>query len=637
MALLSINAISMGFGQAPILDNVSLQVEEGERICLIGRNGEGKTTLMKMIYGQMEPLSGQITRKPGLEIGMLEQTVPVGLEGTVFQAVSEGLGRRGQLLLDYHQVSRQLAEEPTRQVMEKLNRLQHELEMQNAWHVHLQVDTVISHLKLNPDALVDTLSAGLKRRVLLARALVLEPDILLLDEPTNHLDVDSIVWLEEFLLKYPGTLIFVTHDRMFLRKLSTRIVNIDRGSVTSWQCDYDTFLKRRQNQLDAELSEQKLFDKKLAQEEAWIRTGIKARRTRNEGRVSELMKMRQIRRQRRNTVGKVRFSVYEAQMSGELVIDVQGVSFAYPGATTQDTSSPNIIDSLTTAIMRGDKIGIIGPNGSGKTTLLKVLLGILKPTEGTVKLGTKLEISYFDQLHAQLDETKAVWENVADGYSVIMLNGKERNVIGYLQDFLFTPQQARNLVQNLSGGERNRLLLARLFARPSNVLVLDEPTNDLDMETLELLEELLIDYNGTVLLVSHDRAFLNNVVTGTLVLEGQGKVTEFVGGYDDWKALRPAHETEPVAEPVRKDKEKTQPVEKTTSKKKLSYKQQKELDHIHLGIEQNEQELADLHSQMAQPTFYKQSSEIIAKVAARIQELEQQNEILFIRWEELEQ
>jgi len=636
MALLSINNISMGFGQAPILDNVSLQVEQGERICLIGRNGEGKTTLMKIIYGLIEPLSGQITRKPGLQIGMLEQTVPVGLQGTVFGAVSEGLGRRGQLLQDYHNVSRELAEKPTPQVMDKLNRLQHELETQDAWQVHLQVDTVISHLKLNADAPVDTLSAGLKRRVLLARALVLEPDILLLDEPTNHLDVDSIVWLEEFLLKYPGTLIFVTHDRMFLRKLSTRIINLDRGSLTSWQCDYDTFLKRRQNQLDAELSEQKWFDKKLAQEEAWIRTGIKARRTRNEGRVRQLLKMRQIRRQRRQTIGKVRFEMQEAQMSGELVMDVQKVSFAYPDTALQ-MPSPKIIDNLTTTIMRGDKIGIIGPNGSGKTTLLKVLLGLLKPTEGTVKLGTKLEISYFDQLHAQLDETKTVWENVADGYSVIMVNGKERNVVGYLQDFLFTPQQARNLVQNLSGGERNRLLLARLFAKPSNVLVLDEPTNDLDIETLELLEELLVEYQGTVLLVSHDRAFLNNVVTGTLVLEGQGRVSEYVGGYDDWKALQPSPEIQSGIPTAKKDKEKPQSHSQATAKKKLSYKQLKELDQIQADIERNEQELAELQGQMTQPAFYKQPSEVIAKVAARIQELEAQNEQLFARWEQLEQ
>jgi ATP-binding cassette subfamily F protein uup len=623
MALMNIHDVSMSFGQAPVLDHVSLQIEENERICLIGRNGEGKTTLMKMIHGTLEPLTGRIVRRPGLAIAMLEQTVPFGLEGTVYQAVSEGLGRRGQLLQEYHDMSRRLAGEDTQEVMNKLDRLQHELETHNAWHVHQQVDTVISHLKLNADADVNTLSAGLKRRVLLARALVLEPDILLLDEPTNHLDVDSIVWLEEFLGKFPGTLIFVTHDRMFLQKLSTRIVNIDRGQITCWQCDYDTFLKRRQSQLDAEMSQQALFDKKLAQEEAWIRKGIKARRTRNEGRVRQLEKMRQLRQQRRYAVGQVRFETHQAQMSGDLVMDVNAVSFAY------ETAPDNkIIENFSTMIMRGDKIGVIGPNGSGKTTMLKLLLGLLEPTEGTVKLGTKLEIAYFDQLHAQLDDNKTVWENVADGYSSIFINGREKNVVGYLQDFLFTPQQARNQVQHLSGGERNRLLLARLFAKPSNVLVLDEPTNDLDMETLELLEELLIDYQGTVLLVSHDRAFLNSVVTGTFVLEGQGKVTEYVGGYDDWLRQRKVQESEPA----RKEK----PTAQSAVKKKLSYKEQKELETLHARIEQAEQQLALLHEQMAQPAFYKQSSSAIASVGQQAQDAETQLNSLYARWEELE-
>jgi ATP-binding cassette subfamily F protein uup len=561
---------------------------------------------------------------------MLEQTVLPGIQGTIFQMVSERLGRRGQLLKEYHEAARQLAIEDTRPFMDKLNRLQHELETQNAWHVHLQIETVISHLKLNADAEVSTLSAGLKRRVLLARALVLEPDILLLDEPTNHLDVDSIVWLEEFLEKFPGTLIFVTHDRMFLRKLSTRIVNIDRGGVTCWQCDYDTFLKRRQSQLDAELQSQELFDKKLAQEETWIRTGIRARRTRNEGRVRELMKMRQLRRQRREVVGKVRFQAHEADISGERVIEANGVSFAYNDPIRQGVSSVKIIDSFTTTIMRGDKIGIIGPNGSGKTTLLKVLLGLLEPAEGTVKPGTKLEIAYFDQLHAQLDDNKSVWENVADGYSSIFINGKEKNVIGYLQDFLFTPQQARNRVQHLSGGERNRLLLAKVFAKPSNVLVLDEPTNDLDMETLELLEELLIEYKGTVLLVSHDRAFLNNVVTGTFVLEGRGRVSEYVGGYDDW--IRQRKIEEPDTQPIKKEKPAAQPA----VQKKLSYKEQKELQSLHAKIEQVEQKLSSLHEQMAQPAFYKQASTAIADVARQVQELEEQLKALYARWEELE-
>ena len=626
MALMNIHNVSMGFGQAPVLEEVSLQIEEGERICLIGRNGEGKTTLMKIIYGILEPLTGQIVRRPGLAIAMLEQTVPPGLRGTVYQSVSEGLGRRGQLLQEYHDVSKRLAGEGTQSVMDKLGRLQHELETHNAWHVHQQVDTVISHLKLDADADVNTLSAGLKRRVLLARALVLSPDILLLDEPTNHLDVDSIVWLEEFLGKFGGTLIFVTHDRMFLRKLSTRIVNIDRGQVTSWQCDYDTFLKRRQSQLDAEAREQELFDKKLAQEEVWIRKGIRARQTRNEGRVRQLQKMRQLRRQRRNTIGKVKLKAHESQMSGELVIDVDTVSFAYDTASGRD----KIIDGFSTMIMRGDKIGVIGPNGSGKTTLLKLLLGLLKPTEGVVKPGTKLEIAYFDQLHAQLDDTKSVWENVADGYSSIFIGGKEKNVVGYLQDFLFTPQQARNMVQHLSGGERNRLLLARLFAKPSNVLVLDEPTNDLDMETLELLEELLVEYQGTVLLVSHDRAFLNGVVTGTFVLEGRGRVAEYVGGYDDW--LRQRKIEEPQPEPAKKEK----PTVQSAVKKKLSYKEQKELDALHIKIEQTEQQLASLHKQMSQPAFYKQAPSAIAAIAQQAQDMEAQLKAMFERWEELE-
>lgn len=620
---MNIHDVSMSFGQAPVLDHVSLQIEENERICLIGRNGEGKTTLMKVICGLLEPLTGRIVRKPGLAIAMLEQTVPLGLKGSVYQAVSEGLGRRGQLLQEYHDTSRQLADDHTPALTNKLDRLQHELETHNAWHVHQQVDTVISHLKLNADADVNTLSAGLKRRVLLARALVLEPDILLLDEPTNHLDVDSIVWLEEFLGRFPGTLIFVTHDRMFLQKLSTRIVNIDRGQITCWQCDYDTFLKRRQSQLDSEAQQEALFDKKLAQEEAWIRKGVKARRTRNEGRVRQLEKMRDLRRQRRYAVGQVQFESHQAQMSGELVMDVNAVSFAY------ETAPDNkIIDGFSTTIMRGDKIGVIGPNGSGKTTLLKLLLDLLKPTEGTVKLGTKLEIAYFDQLHAQLDDNKSVWENVADGYSSIIINGREKNVVGYLQDFLFTPVQARNQVQHLSGGERNRLLLARLFAKPSNVLVLDEPTNDLDMETLELLEELLVEYQGTVLLVSHDRAFLNGVVTGTFVLEGHGRVAEYVGGYDDW--LRQRKIAEP--KPVKKEK----PSEQSSAKKKLSYKDQKELDSLHAKIEQAEQQLAALHQQMAQPAFYKQAAPAIAAVAQQVRQAEAQLFSLYKRWEQLE-
>ncbi len=627
MALLSIRDIRMSYGQTVVLDNVSLQIEPGERIALIGRNGEGKTTLMRIIDGDLEPLSGQIVRKPGLTMAMLDQKVPLDIEGTVFEQIVAGLGPRADLLREYHEVSRQLAQEDSRILLDKLDRLHHHIEAAGAWHVHQQVETVISHLKLNADTLVSTLSAGLKRRTLLGRALVLEPEILLLDEPTNHLDVDSIVWLEEFLQNYPGTLIFVTHDRMFLQKLSTRIVDIDRGQVRSWQCGYDEFVIRRQALLDAEARHNELFDKKLAQEEVWIRKGIQARRTRNEGRVRALMEMRQQRRRRRALAGKVKMEAHQAQDSGDMVVETLGLDFAYPGCDKK-------ISHFTTTIMRGDKIGIIGPNGSGKTTLLKVLLGELRPTDGAIRMGTKLQISYFDQLHSQLDENKSVWENVADGYSTIKMNGRDKNVVGYLEDFLFTPQQARNRVANLSGGERNRLLLARLFAKPSNVLVLDEPTNDLDMETLELLEELLVDYTGTVLLVSHDRAFLNNVVTGTFVLQGDGKIRDYVGGYDDWLRQRgePAADTETNGK--KPSKEKTPPLK--DGPKKRTYKEQKELDALPGRIEQLETALAALHEQMAQPAFYKQDPAAIAKASADLRQMENERAVAYARWEQLE-
>jgi ATP-binding cassette subfamily F protein uup len=631
MALLSLRDICMNFGKAEILDGVSLQIESGERVCLIGRNGEGKSTLMSIMNGDLEPISGQIIRQPGLKIAMLDQKVPSGIYGTVYEEVSRGFGPRGSLLKEYHQVSRLVAEQGQPELLARLDRIHRRIETEDAWHVHQIVDTVISHLKLDPDADVSTLSAGLKRRVLLARALALEPDILMLDEPTNHLDVDSIVWLEQFLETYPATIVFVTHDRMFLRKLSTRILDIDRGRLTSWQCNYDDYVVRKQALLDAEAVQNRQFDKKLAQEEAWIRTGIQARRTRNEGRVRALLKLREQYRKRRTVVGKVKMQAQAAPLSGDMVIDANGISFAY----TRD--GQRIIDNFTATLMRGDKIGIIGPNGSGKTTLLKVLLGELKTTDGTIRLGTNLEIAYFDQLHARLDNNKAVWENVADGYSSITINGQGRHVVGYLQDFLFTPQQARSLVSSLSGGERNRLLLARLFAKPSNVLVLDEPTNDLDMETLELLEELLIDYTGTVLLVSHDRAFLNNVVTGTVALEGHGKVKEYAGGYDDWLRQRPVA-VPPVEETSlpKPAKEKSPHPAEPGAKKKLTYKEQRELESLTQQIEAMEQQQARLHEQMADPAFYKQPADKIAATAAQAQQIDQQLKSAYTRWEQLE-
>ncbi len=627
MALLSIREIRMGFGQDDVLAHASLQIEPGERICLIGRNGEGKTTLMRILNGDLEPLEGEIIVKPGLKMAMLDQKVPLGIEGTVYEQIVGGLGRQARLLKDYHDISRQLAEQGGDELLRRLDRIQHQVESAGAWQLHQQVETVISHLSLDADAAVATLSAGLKRRVLLGRALVAEPDILLLDEPTNHLDVDSIVWLESFLENYPGTLIFVTHDRMFLRKLATRIVDIDRGHVRSWACGYDEYVERKQGMLEAEAKQQATFDKKLAQEEVWIRKGIQARRTRNEGRVRALFEMRQQRRRRRELTGKVKMEAHQAENSGEMVVEALGVDFAYPG------SPGKIISHFTTMIMRGDKIGVIGPNGSGKTTLLKVLLGELRPTDGSIRMGTKLQVSYFDQLHSQLDENKSVWENVADGYSTIKMNGRDKNVVGYLEDFLFTPQQARNRVANLSGGERNRLLLARLFAKPSNVLVLDEPTNDLDMETLELLEELLVGYTGTVLLVSHDRAFLNNVVTSTLVLQGAGRIKEYVGGYDDWLRQRQNELEQSAADPPQKEK-KEKP--KSARPKKLSYKQQKELESLPGRIEQLEETLAALHDHMARPEFYKQDAEILAHTSTEMKTLETQLADAYARWEALE-
>lgn len=650
MALLSLRDITMSFGADPILDRVSVQIEPAERICLVGRNGEGKSTLMGIISGEIEPLSGQRVVAPGLKIAKLGQKVPLNLHGTVFEEVAGGLGDHGRLLKEYHELSRKVAAEPTPEGLKKLDRLHHEIEAKGAWSMHLRVETVLTHLKLDADRDVSALSAGLKRRVLLAKALVLEPDILLLDEPTNHLDVDSIVWLEEFLKNFPGTIFFVTHDRMFVRRLSTRILDLDRGQLTNWNCGYDDYAARKQKQLEVEAAENRHFDKKLAQEEVWIRKGIQARRTRNMGRVRELMEMREQRRKRRTLTGRVKLQANELPVSGQMIIEALGISFAYKvgwavptvEAETGKTETVNIVNNFTANVMKGDKIGLIGPNGCGKTTLLKVLLGQLRPTDGRIRWGANLEIAYFDQLHAQLDDSKTVWENVADGYSTIVFNGKNRNVVGYLEDFLFPPRQSRALVSTLSGGERNRLLLARLFSKPANILVLDEPTNDLDVETLELLEELLSEYQGTVLLVSHDREFLNRVVTSTYVFEGDAKVKEYVGGYDDWVRQKneklAAEETQQGTKETKRDwKTEKKAAAQEAGKKKLSYKEQKELDALPAEIDKLEKELASIHTQMTDPNFYKQAAEVIAKTASRVQEIEDTLAAAFARWEELEQ
>jgi ATP-binding cassette subfamily F protein uup len=630
MALLGIQDVNVGYGGPPLIECINLQIERGERICLLGRNGVGKSTLMKLICGEIEPESGILSRVPLLSVTYLTQVVPTALKGTVFDVVSEGLGRRGKLLAEYHLLSHRIATEShNKNLLSQLDKLQHRLDIEGAWQMNHHVEMIVEKIKLDADAQVETLSAGMKRRVLLARAIVREPDILLLDEPTNHLDIEAITWLEEFLSQYSGTLMFISHDRAFVKKLSTRIIELDRGRLTSYDCDYETYLLRKEASLEVEAVENALFDKKLAQEEVWIRKGIKARRTRNEGRARALKKMRVGRSQRKERIGTVRMQLQDAQLSGRLVVEAKAISFSYK-------SDEPIIRDFSTLIMRGDKIGVIGPNGSGKTTLIHVLLKELTAQQGTLRHGVNLEVAYFDQSHAQLNDEKSVYENIADGSETLVINGAPRHIIGYLQDFLFTPGQSRNAVENLSGGERNRLLLARLFARPSNILVLDEPTNDLDIETLDLLEEFLLNYPGTVLIVSHDREFLNNVVTSTLVLEGGGIVKEYVGGYDDW--LRQSEKTLQSQQPPEKTAFKKNVTKKLSDRpRKLSFKEKKELDAIPQLIETLETEQQELHDAMATPDFYKKGPETAATAGARLEELRKQLENAYARWQVLDE
>ena len=626
MPVIRLRNISVSFGGPAILQDIDLSIDAGERVCLLGRNGAGKSTLLKVIAGDIAPDGGDIERPQGLVTATLSQQVDAGRSGTVFDFVAQGLGATAELLGAYHRAINRLAQQHSSGAEAELERAQHAVEVAGAWQMNQRVEAMISRMGLNGNDPVETMSGGQKRRVLLARALVQQPDLLLLDEPTNHLDIAAITWLEEQLLANSGALLFITHDRAFLRKLATRIVDLDRGELTSYPGDYETFLSRKGALLRAESEADARFDKKLAQEEAWIRQGIKARRTRNEGRVRALEKMRNERRQRRALAGKVAMKITEAERSGKLVAEAAGVRFSYEGRA--------LIDDFSTTILRGDRIGVIGPNGAGKTTLLQLLLGRLEPHEGRVRLGTNLAVAYFDQMKAELDEAASVIDNVSHGRERIDVNGRSRHIISYLQDFLFSPERARSPVGVLSGGERSRLLLARLFSQPANVLVLDEPTNDLDIETLELLEELLLDFSGTVLLVSHDREFMNNVVTSTLVFEGDGRITEFVGGYDDWVRQRT---TDPFAEIP----EKTGAAEKTAAparKKptKLSYMDQRELESLPDKIEGLENRVRQLTQAMSEAGFFRQERDVIVKTQQQLETANAELEACYQRWEELE-
>jgi ABC transport system ATP-binding/permease protein len=592
--LAALDRVSIAFGHLPLLDEISLQIDSRERVAIIGRNGTGKSTLLRIISGELAPDRGTVWRQPALRIARLEQDVPLSADAPVFDVVAEG-----------HT---------------------HHLDEDEAWLREHHVDLILSRLQLPPDAIVDTLSGGWRRRVLLARALVGQPDILLLDEPTNHLDIDAITWLEDFLAEYSGAVLFVTHDRAFLQRLATRIVELDRGRLTSWPGDYATYLRRKEEALSNEAAEQARFDKKLAEEEAWLRQGIKARRTRNEGRVRALMAMRAERAARRDQIGMVRLQAELADPSGKLVVEVDGISKAY--------AAFSIVRDFSTRIMRGDRIGLIGPNGAGKTTLLRMIIGELTPDDGEVRRGANVQIAYYDQQREQLDPEKTVFETVGDGNDTVTANGRTRHVHAYLRDFLFSNERARSPVKALSGGERNRLLLARLFTRPANVLVLDEPTNDLDLETLELLEAELVEWPGTLLLVSHDRAFLDNVVTSTFVFEGDGRVQEYVGGYEDW--LRQRSEPAPAQKTRRTSGSSLSTVVERATRRKLSYKEQRELEALPARIEALEAEQGALNARIAGPEFYKEAPDAIRRALARVDDLGREIAGAYARWHDLE-
>jgi ATP-binding cassette subfamily F protein uup len=628
MALLTVDKLEYHIGSQRLLDGITFSIERGERICLLGRNGEGKSTLLKIISGQSAAEDGRIQWQSGCRAALVSQEPVLDARGSVFDAVAAGLGEAARLIHAYHQASLKLAGAPDSDTLQQLHHLQQQLEAADGWLLEQRVEQIISRLKLPADVPVARLSGGWQRRVALAQALVQEPALLLLDEPTNHLDLEAIEWLEEFLLGYPGAVLFVTHDRRFLQKLATRIWELDRGQLTSWPGDYTNYLRRVEERQNEEAKHRAAFDKKLAQEESWIRQGIEARRTRNEGRVRALQALRAERRARIERQGTVALEV-EGEQSGKLVLEARRISQSFAGQT--------VVRDFSCRILRGDRVGLIGPNGAGKTTLLRLLLRHLEPDSGTVQLGANMQIAYFDQHRAQLDGDKSVIDNVAEGSDTIRLNGRDLHVISYLKNFLFTPERARAPVSSLSGGERNRLLLARLFTKPVNLLVLDEPTNDLDLETLEVLEDLLLEFPGTLLLVSHDREFLDNVVTQVFAFEGEGRVNAYVGGYDDWLRQRPA----PVTAPARATAAPAvsrgpSPPAEANRPRRLSYKEQRELEQLPARIEQLENRLNALQTLTAQVDFYQRDAARIKDTLAELEALRQDLEAAYTRWEALE-
>jgi ABC transport system ATP-binding/permease protein len=633
MPVVTLDRVSVAFGHLPLLDGVSLQVEPGERVCLIGRNGSGKSTLLQIISGDLPPDGGTVWHQPATRVARLTQDVPLSDTRAVFDVVADGLGDLSNLVMAYHHAAVAVTDDLSEAALDRLGRLQHTLEERDGWRLEQRVEMVLARLGLPAEAVVDTLSGGWRRRVLLARALVAQPDLLLLDEPTNHLDVDAITWLEDFLADYAGAVMFVTHDRAFLQRLATRIIELDRGVLTSWPGGYETFLRKKEEWLANEVLQREKFDKKLAEEEAWLRQGVKARRTRNEGRVKSLMAMRQERAERREQDGAVRMQIEAADASGRMVFEAKGLTKAFGDAP--------VVQGFSCRVVRGDRVGLIGQNGAGKTTLLRLLLGELPPDQGEVRRGANVQVAYYDQQREQLDPDRTVFDTIGEGNETVTVNGRPRHVNGYLADFLFPPERAASPVRALSGGERNRLLLARLFTRPANVLVLDEPTNDLDIESLELLESQLAEFPGTLLLVSHDRQFLDNAVTSTFAFEGGGRVVEYVGGYSDWlrqrsASLKPAPAAEKESRPASPKPVSAQAGDGGMASRKLSFNERREFDRLPGRIEALEAEVRTLTDAVAHPEFYREGADAITRTLARLESAQQELHAVYARWDELD-